>query len=294
MTVIDAIILGTIQGLTEFLPVSSSGHLTLGQAVLGWSEPNLLFDIVVHAGTLVAVVGVFRADVLRTATGALRALRGTVTGRGVAAWTDDAGAWLALLVVIATVPTGLIGVLLGERLSLATASPRAVGVVLIANGFLLLATRWMGGSARADGAELAEATEAGGAGKAGPTRGRQIARALLIGAGQGLAVLRGLSRSGTTIALGMMAKLDRDEAARFSFLLSIPAIVGALVLEFDVDALAAGGGLGVYGIGFVVSAGVGWLALELLLAVVRRGALHFFAPYCWLVGIVSVAVGSAG
>lgn len=288
MTIGDAIVLGVIQGLTEFLPVSSSGHLTLGQAALGWTAPNLLFDIVVHVGTLVAVVGVFRAEVRRTVTGTLTALSETASGKGLAAWTESEDAWLAALVVIATLPTAVIGLTLGEHLSAMTSTPSAVGGILIFNGFVLLSTRWMPGGLRSGGEEVAGRP-------AGERRiGREVVRALLIGTGQGFAVLRGLSRSGTTIALGLLTRLDREAAARFSFLLSIPAILGALVLEFDTDAFAAAGGAGVYAAGFFVSAGVGWLALESLLAIVRRGGLHWFAPYCWLVGIASVAVGSGG
>ena len=266
--------LGALQGLTEFLPVSSSGHLTLGQALLGWSEPNLLFDVVVHVGTLVAVVGVFRADVARTTVGALKACRGTMGGQGLEAWTANKDARLAALVLIGTLPTALIGGLMGDVISGWTATPRAVGVMLLVNGCLLMGTRWLG---------------------RGPSHGEEqtprdlsALRAVVVGIGQGLAVLRGVSRSGTTIALGLLLGMGREEAARFSFLLSIPAILGALVLKFDGAALAATRGAEAYGVGFVVSAAVGWGALRILLRVVRRGALHLFAPYCWLLGVGAI------
>lgn len=278
MTATDAAILGALQGLTEFLPVSSSGHLTLGAAALGWNEPHLLFDIVVHVGTLLVVCWVFRADIAACASGGLRLL-GALLRRGrhpkgvARVWAEDPGARLAGLVAAATVPTGVIGLGWGHALTEATSSPRAVGTVMIGNGLMLLSTRWLG---RRGG---------GGPGRApGPARPAGLGTALLVGVGQGLAVLRGLSRSGTTISVGLLAGMDREAAARLSFLMCIPAITGALILEFDATALAAPGGAAVHGIGFVTAAVVGYFALRLLLAIVRRGALHWFAPYSWAVG----------
>ena len=279
MTVAEAILLGTLQGLTEFLPVSSSGHLMLGSALLGMTEPNLLFDVLVHVATLVAVLVFLRSEVVAVIRGALRGGAAIARGQAVAAWRDDREARLAALVLIATVPTGLIGALAGRWLSNSTATPTAVGVVLIINGFVLLGSKWAGRG------------RDGGAQEGGKPWG--VGTALLIGVGQGLAVLRGLSRSGTTITLGLAGGLSREEAFNYSFLLSVPAILGALVLELDPGALMAPGGAATHIAGFLAALPVGYLSLILLSAIVRRGGLHIFAPWCWALGGIALWLGSA-
>ncbi len=269
----EAALLGAVQGATEFLPISSSGHLRLGALLLGLKEPSLLFDIILHVGTLLAVVAVLRHDIVRLVLGSLRGLRLLAAGERGRAWAIPELRWAAFIVV-GTIPTGLLGVGLGHTLDGALNTPGRVGAVLILNGFVLLATRWAARrAARADR----------------PPRPLSWKVALLVGTAQGLAVARGISRSGSTIAAALFASVERKDAARFSFLLSIPAILGALVLELKPEAFAQGGvGAGAYAIGLLVSAGVGVLCLRFLLYVVQHQRLHHFAWYCWAVGLAAI------
>lgn len=255
----QAIWLGLIQGLTEFLPVSSSGHLVLGQSVLGLKEPVLLFDIFVHVGTLAAVFVVFRSDILSM-------LRGL--------WATDRegrmGRRLLFLIAVGSVPTAALGFFFKDLFESLFASTTAVGVALLITGFFLLLTRLA-----PTGRHTLQTT--------GPMR------ALIVGLAQGLAITPGISRSGLTISVGLLLGIERRLAAHYSFLLSIPAILGALLLqivhwdpqtEVSVSTLVTGG---------VVAAVSGYFALNILLRVVRAGALHWFAPYCWALGLTTLA-----
>lgn len=254
----QALWLGVIQGLTEFLPVSSSGHLVLAQKLLGLQEPELLFDVSVHVGTLLAVVIYFWPDLWSMARGL---------------WARDQegrqGRRLLWLVVAGSVPTALLGLFLKDWFEAMFASTAAVGVALLITGGLLLATRWV---PRGD-----RGLERTGTG-----------RALLVGLAQGLAITPGISRSGSTISVGLMLGLERRLAAHFSFVLSVPAIMGALLLQLlHLDATRQVN-LAPLLVGAAASAVTGYLALRFLLRVVQRGKLHLFAPYCLLLGIAAL------
>jgi len=269
-----AVLLGAVQGATEFLPISSSGHLRLGEIALGLKEPALLFDIVLHVGTLLAVLGVLRAPAWRLIRAALRALPLLLRGQVRAAWDDLDFRWV-VFICLATVPTGLVGVLLGDLLDTAIDSPQAVGGMLLLNGALLYSARFV-------------PTALAG------SRPLDLPRALVVGVVQGLAVTRGISRSGSTISVALWLGVPRDDAAQFSFLLSVPAILGALVLELDPQQLTAGSiGPLAYALGFVAAALVGVLCLRLLLNLVRRGGFHHFAWYCWALGLAALIWGIA-
>ncbi len=259
MNIANAVVLGIVQGLTEFLPVSSSGHLVLGQRLLGVNEPSMLFDVAVHVGTLVAVVAVFRNDIWAMLQG--------LWDRGTAGRTGRRLIWL---VVVGSVPTAIIGLLFKDRFEAMFSSCLAVGVALLITGTLLA----VAGRAPA-GDRDAERTGAG--------------RALLIGAAQGLAITPGLSRSGSTISVALLLGVDRKLAAHYSFLLSIPAILGALLLQVrDLEAGQAVDWAPLL-IGGAVAGVTGWAALRVLLRVVQAGRLHWFAPYCWVLGLAAVA-----
>jgi undecaprenyl-diphosphatase len=286
MNAVDAAVLGTIQALTEFLPVSSSGHLRLGSAFLGLEEGHdLLFDIVLHLGTLLAVVGVYRkrigfllADVFRH-LGDLR--------YGVLGWLERSeGTRYAMLVVLATLPTGVIGVLMKSVISGDSIGVRAVGGLLLVNAVLLAVSKRFPGAEAPSDPKGIDAQRPYSVGGIGPRE------ALLIGIMQGLAVLPGISRSGATIVTALALGAWRMKAAEFSFLLSIPAILGATLVEFDLDAIAAAsGGVQVYLLGAVVSAAVGVLALLGLLRLLRSAQFHHFAWYCALVGLAALLFG---
>ena len=267
----QAIVLGIAQGLTEFLPVSSSGHLVLLQHVFGLTEPALVFDVAVHVGTLAAVLVFFRKDVAAL----IRAVSG-FAGRWLGRRASLAELWqdphlkLASLIVIGSIPTAIIGLLFHEVADRLFSSTRLVGMALLATAGLLLATRWSRQHNRT-------VTDFG------------ALAALAIGTIQGVAIIPGLSRSGATIALGLLLGLNRDAAARFSFLLSIPAICGAALLAAK-DLVGGHLPLDVVALGTAVSAVVGYSALWMLVLIVRRGRLHLFAPYCALVGLAALLV----
>lgn len=276
MNAIEAIVLGAIQGLTEFLPVSSSGHLVLFQNLFGLQEPELLFDICLHVGTLLAVLIVFYREILEI----LKALfqipgRMKTAGGFMQLCQADPSIRMALLIVVGSIPTAVIGLLFKEITDQLFGSITVVGCMLLVTGTLLWLTRRI----RGEGRSVGQAT---------------VKDALIIGTVQGLAILPGISRSGSTIATALFLGVDRKLAGRYSFLLSIPAIVGALVLGLHTPELHTTIPMGTIIAGSVVSALVGWLALVILLRVVDRGQLHCFAPYCWLVGIITLAIAWGG
>ncbi len=256
MNSLETIILGIVQGLTEFLPISSSGHLVIFQNLLGFSEPELLLDSALHLGTLVAVCIYFRSD-----------LRKMVFE----AWKFDfrkSNESLLLWVIVGTVPTGLIGLIFRSPLESLFGSINMTGTMLIVTGIIIAVTKLIP-------EEYGKRTSLG------------MVIALAVGSAQGLAIIPGISRSGATIVCGLLCGLDRDLAARFSFLLSLPAIAGALILQLDSAALERVG-LAPLLCGFVCSAVVGLLALRILMGMVRRGRLYYFAPYCWAIGLIIV------
>ena len=272
MNTLEAVILGVVQGLTEFLPVSSSGHLVLFQNLFGLQEPELLFDICLHVGTLVAVLVVFHREILEILT-ALIQFPGRLKSAGSIRnlLSGDESIRMALLIVVGSIPTAIIGLLFKEITDQLFGSLTIVGCMLLVTGALLWLTRRIRSSGR-------------------PIRDTTLKNALVIGIVQGLAILPGISRSGSTISTALFLGVDRKVAGRYSFLLSIPAIVGALALSLDTPELHTTIPIGTILAGSVISAVVGWIALVILLRVVDRGQLHRFAPYCWLVGVVTLGI----
>lgn len=255
---VDVVVLALVQGLTEFLPVSSSGHLVLSQEVLGVQAPGVALEIVLHLGTLCAVVLYYAGDWARLVRGSWLYLRGSRASRAREAFTTTRN------LVVATLPAALFGVLLGGRIEAAFQSPVFVSGSLVFTAALLLSTRAV--------------TRRGG-----PVTAWS---ALAVGLFQMLALFPGVSRSGSTIAGGMFAGVRPEEAARFSFLLSVPIIIGAAV--FKAPELADGlrdGQTGPYLLGLIVSFVSGYLAIGVLLRIVRRGRFSFFGIYCLIVGI---------
>ncbi len=271
MEIYQAVLLGVLQGLTEFLPVSSSGHLVLGQILFGITEPSLAFNISVHMGTLGAVVAVFFNDIRSMLLSVLSCLSCLVKRHPVPIESDD-HLRLALFILAGSAPTALIGLGLKQLEAVLFSSALLVGGMLLVTGSILWISRGFYRSGTA-GIPL------------------DLKRALVIGISQGLAVIPGISRSGTTIACGMFCGLDRQTAARFSFLLSIPAILGAELLSI-LESLEQGVRLDAAVIyGTLVAFGSGLFALKLLIKLVHAGKFHLFAPYCWLVGILALFSG---
>ncbi len=256
MSLMDAIILGLVQGLTEFLPISSSGHLVIGQHLLNAAGPGLAFDVVLHLGTLVSVLIYFRRDLLE--------LLQAVAGNGEGPWRR-----VGLLILLGTLPTAFIGVLFKESLEAMFSSVRIVAIMLCVTGLVLFLAERI---ARTDRSLFR----------------MQRVDALVIGFVQGLSIIPGLSRSGATISTGLLLGIEPEAAARFSFLLSIPAIVGAVVLQSgNIMGQTMNGSAGVFATGFVTAAVSGWWAIGVLLKVLKWKRLTFFSIYCWLVAAVA-------
>jgi undecaprenyl-diphosphatase len=249
----DAVLWGLVQGLTEFLPISSSGHLVLVPEILGREGPSLATSAVLHLGTLLAILVYFRREVREI-------VRFSPEGRNLARW-----------LVIGTIPAAVLGLLLREPLEEFNETPRAVAVALFLTGVALLATGTIASGRRRvqDSSNL---------------------DALLIGIGQALALIPGVSRSGATIGAGLGRRFDRAEAARYAFLLGIPAIAGAGLLEF-VDLAGSEAGIpGETWIGLAVAAVSGYAAIALLLGLIRRAGLVPFGAYCVVAGAVAFFV----
>lgn len=262
MTTIQAILLGVIQGLGEFLPISSSGHLIAVPWLLGWPDHGLAFDVALHLGTLVAVLYAFAGDWWRLVTSALRGAR---RGRP---FSEPEGRLLGLLAA-ASVPGAVAGVLLDEWAETTFRSPGLVAVTLALMGAVLL---------------LADRRAA----RVGDVLSMSPLHALLIGAAQAAAIVPGVSRSGATISMALFLGYGREEAARFSFLLATPIIFGAAVLKVP-RLLASGTATGVWA-GMLAAAVFGLLSIRLLLAYVRTRDYRPFAYYRFALAALILAV----
>lgn len=265
--ILTAALLGLIQGLTEFLPVSSSGHLVIGQELFGLTEPQLLFDVLLHIGTLTAVVVFVRRELVGLILAFFK-FDYLSPGGFKRRWKDDPDFRLLTAVVVGTIPTGIIGLAFKDVFEALFDSSRAVGWAFLATGLMLLASR------------LARPGERG-EGDVGPWR------SAVVGLVQGLAIIPGISRSGSTITAGLFLGLTRETAARFSFLLSLPAIVGALILEL-LDTGGLNVALSAAVAGFLTALVSGYLALVWLVRLVKAGRLHWFAPYLFVIGAITL------
>lgn len=270
MSLIQALLLGIVQGLTEFLPVSSSGHLVLFQRLIGLREPELLFDICVHVGTLAAVLIVFRRDLWALIESFLRLPATLRSARGVGpAFAQDGNLRLLAMIVLGSLPTALMGVFLSNWADQLFSTTWLVGITLLCTGTFLWLLRGLSDTGR-----MLDAMH--------------WRDAVLIGVAQGLAIMPGISRSGATIAAALFLGLNRELAGRFSFLLAVPAILGALLLGMDGDVFHTTLPAGMILAGSLSAAVIGYIALTLLLRIVKNGQLHRFAPYCWSVGAMAV------
>ncbi len=261
MSMLQAILLGILQGVSEFIPISSSGHLVVARHLMGLGEIPVLFDVILHIATLIVIVTVFRERIIRIVISLLRWV-----GRR-ADQSDATDLRLALLVAIATLLTAAIGLGIAE-LNLAR-FPRLVSGLFIVTGAILVTARYFDGHLGYD--QLG-------------TR-----HALITGIAQGLAVLPGISRSGITITAALASGIDRSRAGEFSFLISVPAVLGALVLTLrDLGELRGVVGIPELAAGFVASLLVGAASLLLLLQLIRGGKLYLFAFYLVPLGIAGL------
>ncbi|MCK5914923.1 MAG: undecaprenyl-diphosphate phosphatase [Deltaproteobacteria bacterium] len=264
MSIINAIILGIIQGLTEFLPVSSSGHLVIAEHLLpGWHQTGIVFEILLHLATLLAVIIFFRRDIF--------SLIKSLYTKGPEATSQRR---LLMLLILATIPTGIIG-LAGKKFFVSLFDRLdVVGVMLLVTaGFLWLAERP----------------------KIYRTKGwGRIRDAVLIGITQGLAIIPGISRSGSTIAVAMMLGIKPERAARFSFLLSIPAISGAALLNLKEISSIPHGQITAALCGALAALITGLISLKLLIMIIKERRLRIFAIYCTFAGCGALWLAFAG
>jgi undecaprenyl-diphosphatase len=247
MELLQALMLGMLQGVTEWLPVSSSGHLALAQLALGLRVP-VFFDIMLHIGTVFAVLAVFRRDVSAITRALLRLDFRSDNGR------------FALLVIAALLPTAAIGFALKSVFEAFFYDFAAIGAGFLITGCFLFIC------------ELRPRRKA-----------IALREALLIGTAQGIAIAPGISRSGATIGTGLLAGVDREKAARFSFLLSVPAILGAAAFDFSAVEMASLEPLNIIA-GAAAAAIVGVFAIRFLLGIIRKQRFRWFAFYCWIMG----------
>ncbi|MDE0400926.1 MAG: undecaprenyl-diphosphate phosphatase [Candidatus Poribacteria bacterium] len=275
MTFLEAILLGILQGLTEFLPISSSGHLVLAQTFLGLKEPLVFFDVMLHVGTLAAVLVVYREAIGKLVIGGVSTLADTQFWRkpsaGFNASTELKFIWLILL---GSIPTGVIAVLFKTELESFFDEVQLVSLMLILTGVILQLPRL-----RKEGVGNSDAS----------TGSLKTWHAPLIGIAQGCAITPGISRSGTTISLALFLGIPAKTAAEYSFLLSIPAILGAVALKIrDVGDTTIP--LYIMGAGMLAAFIVGYIALRLLLVVLNRGKFSLFSYYCIALGLVSLLI----
>ncbi|MGH7664743.1 MAG: undecaprenyl-diphosphatase UppP [Gemmatimonadaceae bacterium] len=258
MTVLQAIVLGLVQGLSEFLPISSSAHLALAPWFLGWEDPGLAFDVALHLGTLVALAWYFRREWTALAISAVSLLR---QGRA-----TEPGEWRVVHLGIATIPAGIAGVLLEDHAETVFRSPYITATTLIVLGVLL----WAADRHAAQDRSLASI---------------RWSDALLIGLAQVLALVPGVSRSGSTITAARALRLTRESAAVFSFLMSMPIIAAAVVFKLP-DAIAEVGIGAPLVAGILAAAVSSWLAIAVLLRYVARHSYGVFAVYRIVLGLI--------
>ncbi len=269
MNLLQAIVLGIVQGLTEFLPISSSAHLVLVPYFFGWKlapEQVLPFDVIVQLGTLLAVVLFFWKDLWVII---VAFVRGILKGKPFA----DVQARLGWLLILATIPAGLLGLMIKKQVDEAFQSPTATALFLFVTAAILLLAEWLSKRRR-------------------PFASIVWLDALWMGIGQAIAIFPGVSRSGATMSTGLLRDLDRKAAARFAFLMSVPVFLAAGTLEIK-DALALpnlGEFLPLVLIAFVAAAVVGFFSIRWLMAFVANHSLRVFALYCAVLGAVALFV----
>jgi undecaprenyl-diphosphatase len=260
MGIAQALTLGIVQGVTEFLPISSSGHLVLLQHSFNLTESMVFFDVLVHTGTLAAVLVFLRKDLLQI----LRSLTRRET-RGALAETGERN--VVLLILAALLPTALVGGLLFTIKHLLFNGVVIPAAMLIGTGFLLWSTARPAISNKQKSPAPID-----------------FKRALLIGLAQGIAIIPGVSRSGATISTALLLGVEQEKAFRFSFLLFIPTVIAALLMETHDATLGCSLSLPVCAAGIAASFATGLAALFLLQRILRKGKLAVFAWYCWILG----------
>ena len=281
MTIIKAIILGIIQGLAEFLPISSSGHLALAKGFFGMEEAPMAFDVFLHLGTLIAVFAIYYKDIFEIIkeffgicadiiANIITFFKGDKKYRKI---IKTPYRRFTVLVIVSTIPTAIIGVLLKDIVDQSSKTLLIPGICLLVTAVMLFVS---------DNLKDGNKTE----------KNTSWWNALFIGACQGVATMPGISRSGTTITAGLVSGLKRDFVVKYSFLMSIPAILGAVVLEIpDMTDDLAKTPISSYIVGTAVSAIVGYICIKAMLVIVKKKKFKYFSYYCAAMGLIAV-IGS--
>jgi undecaprenyl-diphosphatase len=271
MTLWQAIVLALVQAATEFLPISSSGHLVILQQLFGLTPPPVFFDIMIHGGTLVAVLVYFRSELVRISGAAGRGLRALTNPSVGRLWHTDGDFRLFIWLGVGTLPAAAFGIIVETRIEELFNSLLLVGIALLATAGLLFLTRFLPVGTK--------------------TLSNIGAREVFtIGLLQAVAIFPGVSRSGNTIVSGMFSGLRRADAFAFSFLLSVPAIAGAILLRLDNLAGLNSAYLAQSLLGAFISGVFGYLALKILSRIVIGGKLFHFGWYCAILGVALVVV----
>jgi undecaprenyl-diphosphatase len=265
MDLLQAILLGILQGVTEFLPVSSSGHLALARALLGRDiMPGITFEIVVHFGSFCSIAVYYRKMIKEILADLFKSL--TPASIKEKRYLTDANTRLSFIIVLSMIPAVIVGFTLKEPIESLFLNPFFVSCMLIVTGTLMFTTKFVDQ----------------------PQKDVDIKRGLLMGVAQSLAILPGISRSGSTISVGLLSGVERGKVATFSFLMVLPVLAGAMLLELieissngiemeDVASLFAG---------FLTSFIAGYFSLKYLIILLKREKFHYFSYYCWSVGIL--------
>lgn len=289
MNFFESILMGLIQGLTEFLPVSSSGHLAIFKQIFGMKDVGIAFDVLLHVGTLIAVFVAFHKDIWELIVNAVGIIVDVC--KNIVIWfknfskrkllTEKKTKYIkvvstpyrrfVMLILVTTIPTGIMGIVFDNIIENASKALIIPGICLLITGVLLL---------------IADNTPAGDKDETNVS----YKNAFGIGVCQGLATLPGISRSGTTIVACLVSKIDKTFAVKYSFIMSIPVILGAAVLQIPdlASESTTGGDIASYVAGMVVAAVVGYICIKTMLNVVRKKKFKFFAYYCFAVGFISI------
>lgn len=287
MSIGKAILMGIVQGLTEFLPVSSSGHLAIVKCMFkADTETGILFDVLLHVATLVAVCAVYYKDILRLIlefAGMVTDIfenvlmffksKGKAEKKSYRTIVNSPYRKFVVLLIVTTIPTGIIGVLMSDVVESASSTIIVPGICLICTAVMLMISDYL-----PEGGKKSKTANYGDA--------------FSIGVAQGIATLPGVSRSGTSITACLLCGFDRKYAVKYSFIMSIPAIIGALIMELTkIDGEhITGSDVGCYLVGMIFAAIVGYIALRVTIKIVSGRFFKWFAYYCAAVGIISIIV----
>lgn len=286
MSIIQSVLLGILQGIAEFLPISSSGHLALVQALFNLDDVPLLYDVILHLATLLAVVIYFRVKIWKLlccfgrwiARRPVPQLQQETEEQDFLCGNDALGRKTIIAIIFATLVTGIIGIFTSKLIPELPLKVTCAGFIVTA-ALLVFSSVWE--KKRNSASEQEPAID--------KKQGITIIQSLFIGFMQGVGTLPGISRSGSTIAGAQLAGVDRKAAGEFSFIVSIPAILGAFILEAkDLDKVGASVGAGAVAAGFIAAFAAGYISLALLMKLIRKGKLEWFAAYLVPLGILGL------